>query len=108
MLKIIKKILSALAWLLIIAGLVAGGTIYLMNQSALNLALQEPAVQASLRIIIQILLCAAAVFVGRILLSASLKLSGYIRGKEREKEKQEKEKEKLEKEKQKEAEKVQA
>ncbi|MBQ1382633.1 MAG: OadG family protein [Solobacterium sp.] len=108
MLKIIKKILSALAWLLIIAGLVAGGTIYLMNQSALNLALQEPAVQASLRIIIQILLCAAAVFVGLILLSASLKLSGYIRGKEREKEKQEKEKEKQEKEKQKEAEKVQA
>ena len=108
MLKIIKKTLSALAWLLIIAGLVAGGTIYLMNQSALNLALQEPAVQASLRIIIQILLCAAAVFVGLILLSASLKLSGYIRGKEREKEKQEKEKEKQEKEKQKEAEKVQA
>ena len=108
MLKIIKKTLSALAWLLIIAGLVAGGTIYLMNQSALNLAFQEPAVQASLRIIIQILLCAAAVFVGLILLSASLKLSGYIRGKEREKEKQEKEKEKLEKEKQKEAEKVQA
>ncbi|MBR2991617.1 MAG: hypothetical protein IKF51_09215 [Solobacterium sp.] len=87
--KVIKKILSVLAWVLIIGGITAGVVIYMINKSALTLALKEPAVQASLRILTQILICAAAVVIGLTLLSASLRIGLSIRSKEKEKERKE-------------------
>ena len=93
--KVIKKILSVLAWVLIIGGIAAGAAIYAMNKSALTLAMKEPAVQASLKIILRILACAGAVLIGLILLTLSLRIGLSIRSKEKEKEKERKEQEKL-------------
>ncbi len=98
--KILKKILNITAWILIIGGIGAGAAVYMVNRSALALALKEPAVQASLKILTQILLCAAGVFAGLIVLSLSLRVGAGIRTKEKERAALEKERAETEKMKQ--------
>ena len=82
--KVLKKILSWLAWLLIIGGVAVFAVMYLINQSTLNALLHSEAVIAAWNILRILGFCVIGVLVGFIFLSLSLKLRSRIRSKERE------------------------
>lgn len=81
--KILKKITSWIAWILIIGGLGVMLYTYLVNKSALVILVSDPAFRTAFEIIRKMLLCALAVFAGMVFLAVSLKLAISIRQKEK-------------------------
>ena len=92
--KVLKKIISGIAWLLILGGAIVFVVTFLYNRNALSLILSEAIVQASLRIIIKLLICVGAVLLGLILLTLSLRIGINIRVRNRERRKMEAQKQK--------------
>ena len=85
--KNLKKIISAIAWILILGGTLAFFIVFLNNRVTLGMILSNPAVQASIIIFIKMLCCIGAVILGFVFLTLSLKMGLSIRAKEREKKK---------------------
>ena len=83
--KALKKVLSWLAWILIIGGIAVFVVMYLVNRNTLNTLLASESVVAAWSILRVMGICVIGVLAGFIFLSLSLRLRSRIRSKEREK-----------------------
>ena len=85
--KVFKKIISAISWILILGGTLAFFVVFLNNRVTISMILSSSIVQASLVIFVKMLCCIGAVILGFVFLTLSLKMGLSIRAKEREKRK---------------------
>jgi len=87
--KVIKKVLYVIAWALIAGGALAFLFILVYNRTTLTVMFADPAVQASARIFLKLLICALIVLVGLVILSVALRVGIGIRAKERDRKRME-------------------
>ena len=82
--KVLKSIVSTIAWILIIGGLLVFLVTVAYNHNTLQIIFSDPIVQASLTILVRLLYCVAAVLVGLVFMTIALRIGYNIRTKERE------------------------
>ena len=85
--KVLKTIVSAIAAILILGGLIMFAVTVAYNHNTLQIIFSDPIVQASLNILTRLLYCIIAVLVGLIFLTIALRIGVSIRSKEREQKK---------------------
>ena len=86
-LKILKTIVSAIAWTLILGGVLVFLVTVAYNHNTLQIIFSDPIVQASLTILVRLLYCVGAILIGLIFLTIAVKIGFSIRSKEREQKK---------------------
>ncbi len=87
--KVLKSIISLIAWVLILGGLLVFVMTALYNRTTLQIIFADPVVQASFNILLRLLYCVIAFLIGLIFLVIALRINFNIKAKEREQRKQE-------------------
>ena len=82
--KVLKAIVSAIACILIVGGVIVFLVTVAYNLNTLKIILADPVVQASISILLRLLYCVAAVLVGFIFLTIAVRIGVSIRAKEKE------------------------